>query len=574
MPLNYYELFFILSFILSIIYVFVWEKHYDVNITAIFILIPVHNLGYVIYNQLLPDIKAIYAVTSLLYINACFLTFFITMCILNICNIEIRKSVRFVCFIVSAAFFISVLTVGRSDIFYKGVLVNETGQGYNVIKEYGFMHTVLYAIIILYFVIGIIAIIKGVKDPQVSNKLIMLLFIPEVASIAGYAVNRFFTIKVEPMPLVEILSQIVFLLIVHKMSMLNIGETAVDAMIRTGDTALISIDNNMNYLSSNETARKLFPELLTAQVDSQVKKIGELGKMIEAWVTDLDKNKKDKNIIKFENGPSTDSDDEFYAVSVRYLSHGEKKLGYQIYLTDDTEGQKYVQLVENYNKRLEDEVEEKTRHIVEMHDKLILGMATMVESRDNSTGGHIKRTSTGVKLLVNQMKELPESFKSRIIKAAPMHDIGKVTVDDSILRKPGRITDEEFEKMKAHTSEGARIINEILQDTDDDIFKVIAENVAHFHHEKWDGSGYPKDLKGEEIPLEARIMAIADVYDALVSKRSYKEGYSFEKVNEIIMEGMGTQFDPALKEVYEKARPEIEKYYKKIREQEAKEKSN
>ena len=201
-----------------------------------------------------------------------------------------------------------------------------------------------------------------------------------------------------------------------------------------------------------------------------------------------------------------------------------------------------------------------------MHDNLILSMATMVESRDNSTGGHIRRTSIGVKLLIEEMRkdltnELSDEFCHDIVKAAPMHDLGKIAVDDAILRKPGRFTPEEFDKMKTHAAEGARIVHEILKSTDDETFKKIAENVAHYHHERWDGSGYPDGLKGEQIPLESRIMAIADVYDALVSKRVYKEKMSFEKANAIIMEGMGTQFDKSLERYYVSARPELEKYY-------------
>ena len=211
-------------------------------------------------------------------------------------------------------------------------------------------------------------------------------------------------------------------------------------------------------------------------------------------------------------------------------------------------------------------MEKKTAHIVEMHNQLILGMATMVESRDNSTGGHIKRTSEGVKILIDRLKrdrsrKLDDDFCKNLIKAAPMHDLGKIAVDDKILRKPGRFTPEEFEKMKAHAPEGARIVHEILKNTDDEEFKVIAENVAHYHHERWDGTGYPEGLKGEEIPLEARIMAIADVYDALVSKRVYKEKMPFDKANEIIESGMGTQFDPSLSEAYRTARPYLENYY-------------
>ena len=201
-----------------------------------------------------------------------------------------------------------------------------------------------------------------------------------------------------------------------------------------------------------------------------------------------------------------------------------------------------------------------------MHDNLIMSMATMVESRDNSTGGHIRRTSEGVRILLETAQEtgvlsLEKDFVRNLIKAAPMHDLGKIAVPDQILRKPGRFEPEEFEIMKTHAAEGGRIVHEILKGTDDDDFHRLAENVANYHHERWDGSGYPQKLKGEEIPLEARIMAVADVYDALVSKRVYKEKMSFEKADAIIREGMGSQFDPALEPVYLAARPRLEAYY-------------
>ena len=144
------------------------------------------------------------------------------------------------------------------------------------------------------------------------------------------------------------------------------------------------------------------------------------------------------------------------------------------------------------------------------------------------------------------------------------HDLGKIAVDDAILRKPGRFTPEEYMEMKKHAAEGGRIVHEILKNTDDYDFHILAENVAHYHHERWDGSGYPEGLIGEEIPIEARIMAIADVYDALVSKRVYKESLSFDKADAIMTEGMGSQFDPALKEIYRQVRPDLENYYRSL----------
>ena len=208
---------------------------------------------------------------------------------------------------------------------------------------------------------------------------------------------------------------------------------------------------------------------------------------------------------------------------------------------------------------------------VDMQAKLVLGMATMVEGRDKSTGGHIQRTSKVVELIVDEMIKdssltVHHRFYANLIKAAPMHDLGKIAVDDAILRKPGKFTPEEYAQMKCHSAEGAKIVSSILKDGEDEYFEKIAINVAHYHHERWDGSGYPCGLKGEEIPLEARIMAIADVYDALVSKRVYKDEFSFEEANRIILENMGTHFDKGLEKYYLQAREKIEEFYKKDRE--------
>ena len=260
-----------------------------------------------------------------------------------------------------------------------------------------------------------------------------------------------------------------------------------------------------------------------------------------------------------------------YIFDVDYLYDGKKKRGFRIFVTDDTKNQEYISLINRFNSTLQEEVEEKTAHIAEMHDNLILSLATMVESRDNSTGGHIKRTSAGVRILVDEIMKtnrlhLTREFRRAIIKAAPMHDLGKIAVPDAILQKPGRFEPWEFEKMKAHAAEGGKIVHQVLEGTDDEYFRKIAENVATYHHERWDGSGYPEGLKGLEIPLEARIMAIADVYDALVSKRVYKESMSFEQADKIIMEGMGKHFDQKLEPYYVAARPKLEAYYKALSE--------
>lgn len=240
-------------------------------------------------------------------------------------------------------------------------------------------------------------------------------------------------------------------------------------------------------------------------------------------------------------------------------------------MRDETKQQEFLHLITDYNYKLQDKVESKTQQIIQMQNSIITGMASMVESRDNSTGGHINRTCECIKVFIkilkenNSYKDLDDNFYDNLIKAAPMHDLGKIAIPDNILRKPERFTQEEFEEMKKHSQEGARIVQNVLKEVDDEELKKVVTNVAHYHHERWDGTGYPKKLKGKEIPLEARIMTLVDVFDALVSKRCYKEAYSFEKAKTIMESSLGEMFDPELGKVFINSWDEFVTLYKTMK---------
>jgi response regulator RpfG family c-di-GMP phosphodiesterase len=181
----------------------------------------------------------------------------------------------------------------------------------------------------------------------------------------------------------------------------------------------------------------------------------------------------------------------------------------------------------------------------------------LIENLDTETGGHVSRTAAFVETLARDARNdgvysdaLSDAFIDMIRMLAPMHDVGKIVVSDKILRKPGKLTEEEYEQMKQHTPAGGEIIREVLNGVADDEYISAAADIAACHHEKWNGKGYPKGLKGEEIPLSARIMAIADVFDALVSKRCYKEPIPADEAFRIIEEESGEHFDPKLVEVF------------------------
>ncbi|MBP5231731.1 MAG: HD domain-containing protein, partial [Clostridia bacterium] len=206
-----------------------------------------------------------------------------------------------------------------------------------------------------------------------------------------------------------------------------------------------------------------------------------------------------------------------------------------------------------------------TRNIREIHQgvrisriqrSVITSMATVVEERDENTGGHIHRTENHVRAMIERMRRDPayahltETYCSNVILAAPMHDIGKIRIPDAILNKPGKLTPDEYEIMKNHSEYGAEIIRKTMEDIEEEDYFEVACNIAKYHHERYDGSGYPCGLKGEEIPLEARIMALADTYDALISDRVYKKAFSPEVSRRIIEENRGTQFDPKLTDIF------------------------
>ena len=204
------------------------------------------------------------------------------------------------------------------------------------------------------------------------------------------------------------------------------------------------------------------------------------------------------------------------------------------------------------NESLETLVKKRTLELEEVKDSVVIAMASLAETRDNETGNHVLRTQYYVRILAEHLSKdtryskllTPENIKN-YYKAAPLHDIGKVGIPDRILLKPGKLTTEEFTTMKEHTTLGLAALtkaeehfsnsNEIMQ---------TAKDIAYCHHEKWDGSGYPQRLVGEDIPLSARLMAVADVYDALICKRVYKDPMPHEQARDIILKGKGAHFDP------------------------------
>ena len=236
-----------------------------------------------------------------------------------------------------------------------------------------------------------------------------------------------------------------------------------------------------------------------------------------------------------------------------------------------TTGDEIENLYDSFSMTIEEtvkyiaETQKQAQAINKMQNGLILVLADMVESRDQCTGDHVRKTAAYCRVILDHLRKqglypelLTDDYIEDVVNSAPLHDIGKIKVPDAILNKPGKLTDEEFNEIKKHTIAGKEIIEQAIDlVAADSSYLKEAKNLATYHHEKWNGKGYPYGLDGEDIPLSARVMAVADVFDALVSKRSYKEPFSFEKAMEIIEEGSGNHFDPKIVEAFKAEADEV-----------------
>ena len=213
--------------------------------------------------------------------------------------------------------------------------------------------------------------------------------------------------------------------------------------------------------------------------------------------------------------------------------------------------------LKEFNENLVSMVNERTNHITKLQNAIILWAAEIVEFRDEDTGQHVENVQKYLEILLGVMgksevftTELAALDIEAFLRSSALHDVGKIKIPDTILLKKSRLTDEEFENMKLHTVYGKMMIESLQKKVPDQKFLDYAKTLAYYHHEKWDGTGYPEGLKGLKIPIQARMMALADVYDALVSERPYKKAFSHEEAMRIISEGRNTQFDPDLTDMF------------------------
>lgn len=566
MGIVYLVLMFVLSAV-NLIYLTVgYRKQQNNYIFFLFVVAVVANFGHMLLG-LSQSVEGAVIANKVNYLGASFLPMFMLFAILKICRIRMTIPMKTILVACSVLLCAAAMTVGYSDIYYTSIrYVTRFGVG-NYVATYGWAHDLFNVMLVAYVVTDFLVICyAAVKSKEVSYKNIKVLALIEVISIVAFIVSRIYDCDTMVMPMLYVLDQVLVLVICATVKWYDISNSVLEALEANNDCAYVSFSAYGFYLGCNNIALRLFPALKNCRIDSVLKNSSEMGTLFNPWLRKL----MNKECLEgFEDHFNFSYEGRHYKCSVRTLRmvHGEWL--YLFKIEDDTEIRQYVESLDESNAQLQEAISQNSSRERSLKEQIVVCMAEMVENRDGNTGGHMKRTSCVIKILVSKMREekaldVPDQFYDVLISAAPMHDLGKVAIDDQVLRKPGRYTVDEYNVMKTHAEKGAAIVENLLTGLEDPYFVQIARNIALYHHERWDGNGYPMGLKKDEIPLESRIMAIADVYDALVSKRCYKRQMSFEDADQIILASMGVHFDPSLKKYYEDCRDALVKFYRSL----------
>ena len=557
------NLFAILLIVSVVIIVYMAQKNYeniDIYYWSIVMMVPLILLGYWLKTRV-TTAEGAKLLFCYIYLDSTILLVVIIFCILRFMRIEPKPWIKVVAYGAAFAHLMMVWLCVNNDLYYSEMILINTGNGIATKMGSGplkIIHWIFLAVVVL-TIVGLM-IMALIRKGTYSRRTLWLYTFIVSTGVVMYGIETLIDIDFSLLPFLYVVGDVLIAVNYDHAHTHDIACLISEQQKYHGTKGYVAIDLAGNFLSSNEKTYEFLPELRKQVVDAALEEGSRPARVFYPLIRD------------FRNGIATahnfNSGDMICQceISEFCLRKDGKVQGYLFDIRDVTEEQKVLKVMQDYNETLNSEIEKKTEHIREIQTRVVIGLANMVENRDNNTGGHVKRTSDVIKYVVAEIRkegkyQLTEEQAADIVRAAPMHDLGKITIENSILLKPARLTPEEYAIMKTHSAKSGEFVNIILKDVEEKHFVDVAFNVARYHHERWDGRGYPDGLVGEMIPLEARIMAIADVYDALVSKRCYKEPMSFEKAAQIMEEGMGSQFDPNMLTVFRGCREQLEKYY-------------
>ncbi|MCI6498614.1 HD domain-containing phosphohydrolase [Lachnospiraceae bacterium HCP1S3_C3] len=471
------------------------------------------------------------------YIGKPFVVFTMYVFVMEYCGVSIKKSRRNFFYAICVAIAGLVYTNEYHHLFYSSVSYTNDGLFPHLVLKHGIFYN-LYSVILLYYFVGMIYVcVRKYRqnDSEIIRKQVSVLMVMVLFSSGCLALFLFnLTNGYDTTALAYIVAVFLFERLMRKYKLFDTLTLAKEEAVEHMSNGLIVVNVYGDMVYSNDEADRVL---------LYIRKHGNKG--IE-YLEELANNSKYMFVDECsqeDGNKHADSEKCVYELTMHEIFRNENSYGKMLLITEITDSYYYTE-------RLQNELKKKTREVISIQRDIIGSFASMIEARDGITGLHIKNTANLVKVLVNVMKNNPkysgiitDEYAQMTAAAAHLHDIGKIAIPDRILQKEGKLTDEEFAIMKTHPVEGAKILENTIKGLESDAYYQIAHDMVLYHHEKYDGNGYPTGISGENIPLTARIMAVADVYDALRSKRHYKDGFSKEKSMAIMEESKGTHFD-------------------------------
>lgn len=481
------------------------------------------------------------------YIAGCFLPPLTLFWVCIICNIKVRKWVRNLIYGFCTAVYGMALTVGYSDFYYKTVALEKIDGASVITKTYGVGHTFFILLLYGFLALEVVLLVHSlIHKHTVSKKNLLLIVLLESCNVLMYFADRMLGFTFEIMPLMYVIDSFILLFLHYRCEKYNLEDNMAAASDKQETCGYIMFDKRLCFLGANEVALRIYPQIADWAVDKPLQEL-EGNVEVKEWLDAKQKGaKKTYEVIKNE---------EHYTCTVKPILRKEKEIGYMVELMEDTDEWKYLNLLSEYNsdlkdvqKELEEKVFEQTMELreqqkaaKELYIQTITALAEAVDAKDRYTSGHSKRVAEYSRRIAARMGKSKEE-QEEIYWAGLLHDVGKIRVPNDIINKVGKLTEDEYDIIKIHPVTGYHILNGVSGYNDIGIG-------AKYHHERYDGKGYPNGLEGTRIPEVARILGVADSYDAMTSDRSYRKALPQDVVREEIIRGKGNQFDPDIADI-------------------------
>ena len=474
------------------------------------------------------------------YVGGCFVPLITLFMICTICNVSIPGWIRYILYALSFGVYFMVLTIGYSDIYYSNLSLGKLGNATVLLHSYEVGHIPFYIILFGYMVAEVALLgYQLIKKRAVSKSKLWILSIMVILNISVFMVGRLINEDIEIMPVLYVIDGWILLYLQKKNMMYNLEDSIASTIQKQEVYGYIIFDDDKKYMGCNKVAQYVFPGIVECKVDSGIDHVEEVKELSE-WLQ--------KYIEEGEDTHQYRRDERYYEIKLSRVWYREKARGYVIEIKEETERLKYMSLISNYNSELLEKVKEQTAELTEKQQRInelflqtVTALSEAVDAKDRYTSGHSKRVAEYSRMIAKRLGKSKEE-QEEIYRAGLLHDVGKIRIPVDIINKPGKLTDEEYNIIKVHPVTGYHILSGISGSEQIAI-------AAKYHHERYDGNGYPNGLAGDKIPEVARILGVADAYDAMTSNRSYRSGLPKEVVREEIIKGRGKQFDPEIADI-------------------------